>query len=99
MKNCIWAFERFYFPNKFNQITKSGNYIITVLNDEGEIVFSRKIVIYEEEVNVGLLVRRSRDFEGLDTKQNIEQQVLLKKKFEGCWNGAKVIDGVTGSRR
>jgi hypothetical protein len=69
------------FPNKFNQITKSGNYLFTILNDENEIMFSRRVIIYEEEVNVGLLVRRSRDFEGLDTKQNIEMSINYGDKI------------------
>jgi peroxiredoxin len=60
------------FPNQFNQITKSGNYIITVLNDENEIVFSRRFIIYEELVSSGILIRRSRDFEGRAGKHNVE---------------------------
>lgn len=71
----LYSHYRQVFPNKFNQITKSGNYLFTVLNDENEIVFSRRVIIYEEEVNVGLLVRRSRDFEGLEGKQNIEMSI------------------------
>jgi len=81
--NTLQMYSHYWqvFPNKFNQITKSGNYLLTVLNDDSEIVFSRKIVIYEEEVNVGLLVRRSRDFEGLDTKQNIEMTINYGDKI------------------
>ena len=63
------------FPNRFNQITKSGNYLITVLNDESEIIFSRRVVIYEEQVSVGLLVRRARDFDSINEKQNIEMTI------------------------
>lgn len=77
----LYSHYRQVFPNKFNQITKSGNYLFTVLNDENEIVFSRKVIIYEEEVNVGLLVRRSRDFEGLDGKQNIEMSINYGEKI------------------
>ena len=40
------------FPNQFNQITKSGNYLISILNDENEILFTRRFVIYEELVNL-----------------------------------------------
>ncbi len=68
----LYSHYKQIFPNKFNQITKSGNYLLTVLNDENEIVFSRKFVLYEEGIQVGLIVRRSRDFETIDTKQNIE---------------------------
>lgn len=77
----LYSHYRQVFPNKFNQITKSGNYLFTVLNDENEIVFSRRVIIYEEEVNVGLLVRRSRDFEGLDGKQNIEMSINYGDKI------------------
>ncbi len=76
-----YSHYRQVFPNKFNQITKSGNYLFTVLNDENEIVFSRKVIIYEEDVAVGLLVRRSRDFDGLDTKQNIEMTINYGDKI------------------
>lgn len=71
----LYSHYKQVFPNRFNQITKSGNYMITVLNDEGEIVFSRRVIIYEEQVAVGMLVRRARDFESLDGKQNIEMTI------------------------
>ena len=77
----LYSHYRQVFPNKFNQITKSGNYLFTILNDENEIVFSRRVIIYEEEVNIGLLVRRSRDFEGLDGKQNIEMSINYGDKI------------------
>jgi hypothetical protein len=68
----LYSHYRQVFPNRFNQITKSGNYLISVLNDENEIVFSRRIIIYEEQVAVGLSIRRARDFDSLNQKQNIE---------------------------
>ena len=68
----LYSHYKQVFPNKFNQITKSGNYLLTVLNDESEVIFSRKFILYEEETRVGLIIRRSRDFETIDTKQNIE---------------------------
>jgi hypothetical protein len=68
----LYSHYKQVFPNKFNQITKSGNYLLTVLNDENEVVFSRKFVLYEEGIQVGLSVRRPRDFETIDAKQNIE---------------------------
>jgi hypothetical protein len=68
----LYSHYKQIFPNNFNQITKSGNYLLTVLNDENEIVFTRKFVLYEEGIQVGLIVRRSRDFETIDAKQNME---------------------------
>ncbi|UGS21498.1 type IX secretion system plug protein [Flavobacterium cyclinae] len=71
----LYSHYRQVFPNRFNQITKSGNYLISILNDEGEVVFTRKIVIYEEQVSIGLLIRRARDFDSINEKQNIEMTI------------------------
>ncbi|WP_026724271.1 type IX secretion system plug protein [Flavobacterium sasangense] len=71
----LYSHYRQVFPNRFNQITKSGNYLISVLNDENEIVFSRRIIIYEEQVTVGLSIRRARDFDSLNQKQNVEMSI------------------------
>ena len=71
----LYSHYRQVFPNRFNQITKSGNYLISVLNDENEIVFSRRIIIYEEQVAVGLSIRRARDFDSLNQKQNVEMSI------------------------
>lgn len=71
----LYSHYRQVFPNRFNQITKSGNYLISILNDEGEVVFTRKIVIYEEQVSIGLLIRRARDFDSINEKQNVEMTI------------------------
>lgn len=68
----LYSHYRQQFPNKFNQITKTGNYIIKIFNDEQEILFSRKFIIYSESVRVGSEIRRARDAESLNEKQNIE---------------------------
>lgn len=68
----LYSHYRQQFPNTFNQITKTGNYIIKIFNDEREILFSRKFIIYSESVRVGSEIRRARDAESLNEKQNIE---------------------------
>ena len=44
----LYSHYRQVFPNKFNQITKSGNYLFTILNDENEIVniTNTKILVF-----------------------------------------------------
>ena len=37
---------RVRFPNKNTRITKSGNYLLSVLNDVGKVVFSRRFTLY-----------------------------------------------------
>lgn len=71
----LYSHYRQLFPNQYNKITKSGNYLISILNDEREVVFSRKFIIYEELTEINLLVRRARDFDSINEKQNIEMTI------------------------
>ncbi|ESU29443.1 hypothetical protein FLJC2902T_08460 [Flavobacterium limnosediminis JC2902] len=59
------------FPNRFNQILLTGNYMLKIFNSQQELVFSRKFIIYEERVPVATLVKRSRDLETIDKMQNL----------------------------
>ena len=68
----IYSHYKQVFPNRFNQITKSGNYLISIYDDSANLIFSRKFIIYEENVAVGMQIRRPRDFESINEKQNIE---------------------------
>lgn len=68
----LYSHYRQQFPNKFNRITKTGNYVVKIFNDEQELVFSKRFILYNESVSVLSEVRRARDFESLNQKQNIE---------------------------
>jgi hypothetical protein len=59
-------------PNVNSVITKSGNYLISVINDYDEIVFSRKLVLYENETTVAVNVSRSRNTKTINTQQTVE---------------------------
>lgn len=48
-------------PNQSNRILKSGNYLISVLDDYGEVLFNRRFIYYEPLVNVGVTAHRSTD--------------------------------------
>lgn len=80
--NClqIYSHYRLNFPNKFNQIIKSGNYIVKVFDDEQNLVFSRKFMIYEDITSIGITIRRSRDMETINQKQNVEFFIDYKDK-------------------
>ncbi len=68
----LYSHYSLFFPNANTSITKSGNYIITIYNDEQEIVFSRKFIIYETQLGIKAEVKRSRTIETINTKQNLE---------------------------
>lgn len=59
-------------PNDNTRIKLSGNYVIKVLNEDSEIVFTRPFIVYETKVDVGVGVHRSRDIATLNTKQNVQ---------------------------
>ena len=59
-------------PNINSVITKSGNYLISVINDYDEVVFSRKLVLYENETTVAVNVSRSRNTKTINTQQTVE---------------------------
>lgn len=59
-------------PNENTSIKISGNYLISVLNEDGEIVFKRHFVVYEPKVTVGVAIYKSRNISTIDTKQSVE---------------------------
>ncbi|WP_369047948.1 DUF5103 domain-containing protein [Tenacibaculum sp. UWU-22] len=59
-------------PNKNTVITKSGNYLISVLTQDDEVVFTRRCVFYEKAVDVGVSVYRSRDLVTIDQQQMVQ---------------------------
>lgn len=60
------------FPNQSTKPLLSGNYMMLVLDENENIIFTRRFVLYESLVNVGVSVHRSRDISNLDTKQNVQ---------------------------
>ena len=43
----IYSHYNLTIPNQETKIIKSGNYMVSILNDYEEVVFSRKIIVYE----------------------------------------------------
>lgn len=59
-------------PNTNTVITKSGNYLLSVLDEYDEVVFTRKFVLYENKAIVPVSVARSRNSKTLETQQTIQ---------------------------
>jgi hypothetical protein len=60
------------FPNRNTKITKSGNYKISILNDLGEVLFTRRFILYETNVDVGVTVHRSRDISTINEQHSVQ---------------------------
>ena len=59
-------------PNVNTVITKSGNYLLSVIDDYDDVVFTRRFVLYENITNVGVNVSRSRNTKTLNSQQTVE---------------------------
>lgn len=72
--NClqIYTHYRLPFPNSTTQLKISGNYILKILNEDKEVVFSRKFIVYENLATVPIQIKRARIVTNLDTKHNLE---------------------------
>jgi len=74
-------------PNQNNRIKKSGNYLISIIDEDGNIVFTRRFIIYQPKVNVGVTAHRSRDIANINEKQSVQfiinhQNLLLNNPNE-----------------
>ena len=63
---------RLTIPNETTKLKISGNYLISVLNEDNEVVFTRRFVVFEPKVTVGVAVFKSRDISFFNTKQSVE---------------------------
>jgi hypothetical protein len=69
----IYSHYKLRIPNQQTKaLLKTGNYIISIWNDNDEMVFSRKFMIYEEAVNVGVSIKRYRDVKFIEEKQSVD---------------------------
>lgn len=62
-------------PNTNTVITKSGNYLLSVLNSYDELIFTRRFVLYENATTIGVSVERSRNTQTLNTQQTVQFSV------------------------
>jgi hypothetical protein len=74
----IYSHYRLNFPNKFTQLTKSGNYLLSILNNDREIVFSKKFILFEDLVDVPMQIKRARVITDNPYKHNIDFAVKSK---------------------
>jgi len=73
--NTLQIYSRYVlsFPNKFTtRILLTGNYILNILNEDREVVFSRRFILYQEEVSVPLQVKRARGMDVIQQKHNMD---------------------------
>jgi hypothetical protein len=87
-----YSHYRLPIPNKFTKITKSGNYLISIFNNDKELVFSKKFIIYEELVDVPIQIKRARNVEDFKYKHNLDFSIKPKNLiFQNPLQNVKII--------
>lgn len=73
----MYSHYRLSFPNQFTKRFKvSGNYMLKILNDNREVVFTRKFILYEDILAVPMQVKNPRNVNVLYQKHNLEFSVI-----------------------
>jgi hypothetical protein len=68
----LYSHYRLQIPNNQTRLLVSGNYMIKIFDENGELMFSRKFMVYEDLANVGVAVKRSRDVRFIHQKQSVD---------------------------
>lgn len=66
---------RLTIPNNEVSLKVSGNFMVEIYNMYGDLQFSRRFVVYQDQVRVGANVKRSRDFNFLNEKQVVQFRI------------------------
>jgi len=68
----IYSHYTLSIPNReTRRIKKSGNYMISFYNYDGELIFTRKFMVVENMVGVAVDIRRSRNLKYIESKQSV----------------------------
>ena len=72
--NTLQIYSRYELsiPNKFTSLKITGNYILKIMNDDREVIFTRRFIVYDEQVAVPLQIKRARDMQVRDEKHNLD---------------------------
>ena len=68
----IYSHYRLALPNLNTQLQISGNYILKILDENKEVVFSRKFILYEDLLMVPFQIKRARTLNNIEYKHNLE---------------------------
>lgn len=71
----IYSHYMLKIPNQQTQLKVSGNYLMKIYDDYGELMFTRKFMIYEDLSNVGVSIKRSRDVSYINQKQSVDFKI------------------------
>ena len=66
----IFSHYELTIPNRDTRaIEKSGNYLLSIFNSDGELIFTRKFLVIENIASVSVEIKRARDLRVIEEKQ------------------------------
>ena len=68
----IYSHYRLQIPNTQTRLKVSGNYLIKIFDENDDLVFSRKFMIMEQQVGVGVQIKRSRNVALINEAQTVD---------------------------
>lgn len=68
----IYSHYRLQIPNPQTRLKVSGNYLIKIFDENDDLVFSRKFMIMEQQVGVGVQIKRSRNVALINEAQTVD---------------------------
>ena len=68
----IYSHYRLQIPNPQTRLKVSGNYLIKIFDENDDLVFSRKFMIMEQQVGVGVQIKRSRNVTLINETQSVD---------------------------
>lgn len=87
----LYSHYELRIPNENTRALKvSGNYLLKIFNEERELVFSRKFMVYEPLTRVQVAVRKAREVKFIQTKQVVNFEVdspefIIRTPEESVW--------------
>ncbi len=89
----LYSHYKLSIPNQFTQQLKiSGNYILKILDENRDVVFSRKFILYEDLATVPIQVKRARTVNTLGSKHNLDFSVKSNSlTFQNPLKNVKVV--------
>lgn len=87
----LYSHYELRIPNDNTRSLKvSGNYLLKIFNENRELVFSRKFMVYEPLAQVRVAVRKSREVKLIQTKQVVNFEVdspefIIRNPEQSVW--------------
>jgi len=71
----IYSHYQLKIPNQQTRLKVSGNYLIKIFDDYGDLVFSRKFMVQEKRSQIQVQVRRPREVSLINEAQSVDFKV------------------------